>query len=294
LATRTERVGAERDKLRTTALGRTVIEWLLSRFEDMVAYDFTAAMEAQLDDVAKGTRHWQTILTETWDRYKDRYDEIMATPAAGAGAGAGAGASSGKVTSYGDGYKMVISKKGPLFVYEPPAGGPVRFASVPATLSITTATRADAEAAFATATAAREGENLGDLDGEPVLRRSGRFGPYVTWRGHTLNCKSSDTLGDLSERLLAKADPATAAAAVDRLVGGYRIRRGPYGLYMFKVSASSTTARKPTFVSIPEATPWATLTPETAEQVYKLGLATKKAGSTATKKKTAAATAEDD
>jgi DNA topoisomerase-1 len=282
VATRTERAGAERDKLRTTALGRTVIEWLLTTFEDMMTYDFTAAMETQLDEVAKGARPWQTLLTETWARYESRYDAIMAAPKAGgggggggggAGAGAGATTSSGRVAEFGDGYKMVISKKGPLFVYEPPGGGTARFASVPPTLSITTATRADAEAAFTAATAAREGESIGDLEGEPVLRRAGRFGPYVTWRGHSVNCKATDTLSDLSERLLAKADPATAAAAVDHLVGGYRIRRGPYGLYMFKVT---TGTRKPIFVGIPESTPWATLTPETAEQVYTLASATKK------------------
>lgn len=281
-ATRTERAGAERDKLRTTALGRTVIEWLLGQFDDMVAYDMTAAMEAQLDEIAKGTRHWQTLLTETWDRYKDRYDAIMTAPAAPATGGAsasggGSATSSSRVANFGDGYKMVISKKGPLFVLEQPdKTPPTRFAPVPPHLSITTATRADAEAAFAAATTAATGESLGDLDGEAVLRRTGKFGPYVTWRGHSLNCKAGDTLADLSERLLAKADPTAAAAAVDHLVGGYRIRRGPYGLYMFKVSAPGAT-KKPIFVGIPEATPWATLTPESAEQVYKMALATKKA-----------------
>lgn len=302
-ATRTEKAGAERDKLRTTALGRTVIEWLIGQFEDMLAYDFTATLESQLDEVAKGSRFWQTILTETWDRYKDRYDAIMASGAAGAtgvaGATGGGSAShstaeeaggerttrpkisptsNSRVAEFGDGYKMVISKKGPLFVLEQPSvTPPVRFASVPPHLSITTATRADAEAAFATATTPRTGETLGDLDGEPVLRRSGKFGPYVTWRGHSVNCKPTDTLAEVSERLLAKADPTAAAAAVDRLVGPYRIRRGPYGLYMFKVSAPGAT-KKPFFVSIPDSTPWATLTPESAEQVYKLASDAKKTG----------------
>jgi hypothetical protein len=303
-ATRTEKTGAERDKLRTTALGRTVVEWLLAQFEDMIAYDFTAGMESQLDEVAKGTRHWQSILTETWDRYKDRYDTIMAKPVAGrtsaptedergggeeeiggdrptgrpgaTGGGSAAAASNSHAAEYGDGYKMVISRtKGPLFVYEQP-GAPVRFASVPSHLSIKTATRADAEAAFAAATVAKVGESLGDLDGEAVLRRVGKYGPYVTWRGHSINCKATDTLAELSERLLAKADPTAAATAVDRLVGPYRIRRGPYGLYMFKITEPGST-KKPVFVSIPEATPWATLTPETAEQVYKMAMESKKA-----------------
>jgi DNA topoisomerase IA len=60
--TRTEKGGGEKDKLRVTALGRTVMEWLLSTFGDMLEYDFTASMEAQLDEVGKGSRPWATVL----------------------------------------------------------------------------------------------------------------------------------------------------------------------------------------------------------------------------------------
>jgi hypothetical protein len=43
---------------------------------------------------------------------------------------------------------------------------------------------------------------------------------------------------------------------------------------MFKTG----TKTKPTFVSVPEGTPYATLTPEGAEQLYKHCMETKKAG----------------
>lgn len=264
--TRTEKGGGEKDKLRTTALGRTVMEWLLSQFGDMLEYDFTASMEAQLDEVAKGSRPWATVLGETWDRYRDRYNTIMAAPKADA---TGATRSANKA-EFGDGYKMVISKKGPLFVLERD-GEKTRFASVPATVSIQTATRADAEAAFATATKATEGEDMGELDGAPVIRKNGKFGHYVTWNTVTLNCKDTDTLEELEPRLRAKV----SGDAVDHQVGSYRIKRGPYGLYMYKTGGPAN--RKPVFVSVPDGTPYQTLSPEGAEQLYKTCAAAKKA-----------------
>jgi DNA topoisomerase-1 len=264
LTERTEKVGGEKDKLRTTALGRTVIEWLLSNFGDMIEYDFTAAMETQLDEVAKGSRQWPTVLTETWTRYADRYAAVMTTPKQGGAEG------TGRKADFGDGYKMIISKKGPLFVLER-EGEKTRFANVPPTLSIATATREDAEAAFTAATQAVTGDLLGELDGQPIQRRTGRFGPYVTWGSITLNCTVEDTLETLGPKLQAKASGDT----VDHTVGAYKIKKGPYGLYMFRTG----TKTKPTFVSIPDTTSWSTLTPEGAEELYKHCAAAKKEAS---------------
>lgn len=277
--TRTEKAGGEKDKLRTTPLGRTVIEWLLANFGDMIEYDFTAAMEAQLDEVAKGSRQWDSVLKDTWARYADRYDAVMAAPKADAVPGSrDTPTRSANKADFGDGYKLVVSKKGPLFVLERD-GEKTRFATVPQHLSVQTATRADAEAAFAAATAAA-GEDIGELDGIAVIRKKGPYGTYAQWGTHRLTCKPEETLDNLEERLRAKATPA--ADTVDHTVGPYKIKRGPYGLYMFK---QTTGVKKPTFVSIPAETPWATLTPETAEQVYKLAMESKKAAAPVKKKK---------
>ena len=233
--TRQEKSGGEKDKLITTALGRTVIEWLISKFT-ILEYDFTASMEARLDEVAKGQRTWATVLDETWERYAEDYASIMDSPSGG-----------GSAKNLGDGYKLVVSKKGPLFVYE--SEGATRFATVPDTVSVQTATRADAEAAFA-ATA------VGDLEGEPVTIRKGPYGYYAAWRTFKVNCKPDESLEELTPRLLD---------TVDHTVGPYKIKRGPYGLYMYKTGGT----KKPTFVSLPDTTDWAHLTPEGAEQMYK-------------------------
>jgi DNA topoisomerase-1 len=265
--TRTEKVGGEKDKLRTTALGRSVIEWILREFGDMIDYDFTAAMEAQLDSVAKGTQPYEAILTDTWTRYRDRYVAIMGSPSASTG-GSGQRGGSRRI-EFGDGYKIVVGKKGLLFVHER-ENEKTRFAEVPGNLSLDTATRADAEAAFATPSTAGESDSIGELDGKPITIKNGKFGHYATWDSIRINCTAEDTLETLTPRLQAKASPDT----VNHNVGPYCIRRGPYGLYMFKRAES---AKKPLFVSVPDTTPWAALTVEGAEQLYKHMLDAKKA-----------------
>jgi DNA topoisomerase-1 len=275
---KTEKAGGEKDKLRTTPLGRTVIEWLLSQFGDILEYDFTAGMEAKLDAVASGSKPWSAVLQETWSQYAERYATIMtASPSPSSSAPSSASAEGGTTATgtprnsanksdFGDGYKMVVSKKGPLFVLEV-EGQKTRFANVPAHLSIQTATKEDAIAAFTSAVAATTGESLGDLEGSPVIRKRGPYGVYVTWSCTAgtinVNCKAEETLAEIGPRLLAKATPA--ADAVDHQIGPYKIKRGPYGLYMFKTG----TVKKPTFVSIPETTPWATMSVESADAVYK-------------------------
>jgi hypothetical protein len=226
--------------------------------------------------VAKGNQRFEAVLSDTWSRYRDRYNTIMGTPRSADASSDGSGAARGgaRRVEFGDGYKIVVGKKGLLFVLERD-GEKTRFAEVPNHLSLETATREDAEAAFASSAAtAATGESIGELDGKPITIRNGKFGHYATWNSIRINCSADDTLETLTPRLQAKASPD----AVNHEVGPFVIRRGPYGLYMFK---RASTTKKPTFVSIPDTTPWATLTPEGAEQLYKHFLDAKK---TATKK----------
>ena len=247
--TKTTMTGAEREKLRTTALGRTVIEWLLATFGDLCDYGFTAAMEASLDSVATGTATGPALLTSTWDLYRERYQTIMSGP----------GAPSSKCKEFGDGYKAIMSKKGPLFVLEK-EGAKTAFATLKAPLTIATATKEDAIAAFASASAsAGSGDELGELEGDPVIRKKGPYGHYVTWRTYRLTVKPEETLEAIGPKLLAAPD------AIDHTVGPFKIRKGAYGLYMFRTGSKG----KPTFVGIPDTTPYATLTVEGAEALYK-------------------------
>ena len=55
--------------------GRLVTAFLTSFFERYVAYDFTARLEEQLDDISGGRVAWKDLLQEFWQAFKAAVDE---------------------------------------------------------------------------------------------------------------------------------------------------------------------------------------------------------------------------
>ncbi len=57
-------------KLIPTSLGRIVTELLVAHFANIVDYDFTSALEQQLDDVATGEKQWVPLLHAFYEPFK--------------------------------------------------------------------------------------------------------------------------------------------------------------------------------------------------------------------------------
>ena len=222
-------VGAEKNKMRATALGRSVAEVLVRDYGDLFAYTFTAEMEGKLDAVAKGEVEWKTVLQSTWDMYKERYAAATAT----ATVSLGPGSLGPKQRLLAPGLKVIQSKKGPLYVRE----GATKedkavFAALGPGQTYETATAEQAEAAFAAKSegGGAKGELLGNVEGFDVWKKRGPYGAYAEWNGQRLSVKPDMTLEDIVAALKAKAE----IPAFSRVVGEYTIKRGPYGLYFYK------------------------------------------------------------
>lgn len=230
-STKSHKVGAEKNKIRATALGKTVSDFLNKEYSDLFNYDFTAAMEADLDKIAQGTKPWKQLLQTTWDTYKERYTAQTA---------GGSLRRADRERELGPGLKIVLSTKGPLFVREPPVGSPktvkASFAPVPPSVEFDSATVADLEKAFATVAELRAGELIGDLEGDEIRKKNGPYGWYVECKGARIPLRGEEDIEKIKERLKAKISFASAGAsgAYERVVGEFTIRRGPYGLYFYK------------------------------------------------------------
>jgi DNA topoisomerase-1 len=57
-------------KLLPTTLGRVVTDLLVEHFPRIVDYDFTSALEQQLDDIADGAKQWVPVLREFYDPFQ--------------------------------------------------------------------------------------------------------------------------------------------------------------------------------------------------------------------------------
>lgn len=70
-------VTVERNRFTPNESGRLVIAFLERFFERYVAYDYTAGLEEELDDISGGRAQWQQVLEAFWRDFKPKTAEVM-------------------------------------------------------------------------------------------------------------------------------------------------------------------------------------------------------------------------
>jgi topoisomerase IA-like protein len=119
---------------------------------------------------------------------------------------------------------------------------------------------------MASTTVANTGEQIGTWKDKPVIKKVGKFGPYVQVGDINLSITTEDTWATIQAKLEAKGEGGVLKATKE-----YEFRTGPYGPYMYK-----TALKKRIFVSVPKDTPIQHLSDAEAEALYKAGLDAKK------------------
>ena len=251
-------LGAEKQKLVPTDLGLQCLAFLETHFGHLFDYKFTSQMENRLDLVEKGQEPWKQVLRDTWASYKEKYTTMIKAPSK-------EGANP-KLKVFSGGLKAVMSKKGPLLLTEGATKETTVFHGWPAGVLFESMTEALALSFKSSAAKAAEGEVLGDWKGEPVIRRTGKFGPYVKVGSVTLSLSPQDTWETIQEKL-----GSAAPSGVLRIFKEYEIRTGPYGPYIYK-----TTLKTRVFASLPKDIKVDALTEADAATLYKAGLEAKK------------------
>src|SRR5690606_13113934 len=70
-------VRIEKNRFHAEDSGRLLTAFLERFFPRYVAYDFTAGMEEELDDVSGGRAEWKALLEAFWRDFKPKSDEVM-------------------------------------------------------------------------------------------------------------------------------------------------------------------------------------------------------------------------
>ena len=71
-----QKKGGEKDKLFPTDIGEIVNKFLLENFAEILDYKFTAHIENQLDEIAKGNIAWDKVVGETYELIKPKLEEM--------------------------------------------------------------------------------------------------------------------------------------------------------------------------------------------------------------------------
>jgi DNA topoisomerase-1 len=200
----TENVGAERNKLFPTDLGMVVTDFLKEHFDRVMDYGFTAKIEQEFDEIAKGRMAWNRMIDEFYHPFHERVEKTIETAARAKGErDLGIEPQTGKPVIARLGRFGPMAQIGSADEEEKP-----RFATLKPNQSIETITLEEALDLF------KLPLSLGVYEEKEVVINSGRYGPYVKWGEQFISIpKNEDPLSvdmDRAIELIAEKQKADA------------------------------------------------------------------------------------
>ena len=240
-----KKIGAEKNKLVPTDLGRSVLQFMMKHFNDLFDYKFTSEMEKKLDKIDD---NWKDIIKNMWESYKERYENLSENGANGPNA------SNGIKSRDFKGIKAIQSKKGPLLLIE--GLKDTKFLGWPEGVAFEDMTDEIALQFKETKETKETKEPIGEWNGQPIIKKEGKFGAYLQC-GDVSVTYQEETLEQTIERLDRKK--------TTKKFKDYVIRTGKYGPYIMKNSLKKC-------VSLPKGLDPNILTEKEVEVIYKAGL----------------------
>jgi len=170
---KSEITGAERNKLFPTDIGIMVNDFLVEHFEDIVDFNFTATVEKEFDDIARGLKDWTIMLKDFYGPFHTDVENTLETAErASHERELGTDAETGK--------KIIVrvGRFGPLVqIGSSEDEEKPRFASLRQGQMIETITLEEALELF------KLPKNIGTFEDKDMTVAIGRFGPYIRHDG---------------------------------------------------------------------------------------------------------------
>lgn len=223
----TENTGAERNKLFPTDLGLVVTDFLSEHFKKVMDYGFTAKIEEEFDDIARGKQIWHTMIDTFYHPFHSNVEHTLEHAERAKGEHhLGEDPESGKPVVARLGRYGPMVQIGTTEDEEKP-----RFARLRPHQSIETITFEEAMELF------KLPRKLGIFEGLDVVVNIGRFGPYAQHDGQFYSLKKEmdpytvdlDEVGPLIvEKRKAKAEKTIKVFEKEKI----QVLKGPYGPYL--------------------------------------------------------------
>ena len=170
IADKSEITGREKNKLSPTDIGIVVTHFLQDNFEQIMDYQFTATIENQFDNIAKGGLEWKKMLSDFYTPFHNGVEDTTENAERATGE-----RHLGEHPENGRKVIVRIGKFGPMVQIgdEKEDGEKPKFASLLESQSINSISLDEALDLF------KLPRILGEYEGKEVKVNIGRFGPYV-------------------------------------------------------------------------------------------------------------------
>ena len=223
----TEKFGGDKNKFVPTDIGIVVNDFLTTNFNEILDYGFTAKVEQDFDEIAKGEEKWKDVLKNFYSSFHPKIEDV------GENADRATGERLlGQDPKTGKNVYARIGRFGPMVqIGETDSDEKPIFASLMATQNIVTITLEEALELF------KVPFDLQDYEGKTITVGVGRFGPYVKWGEAFISLpKGENPLSVDYDRAVAiieekkKADAPVASYKGEPVTKGVG-RFGPYLKY---------------------------------------------------------------
>jgi len=248
--TRTEKTGADKGKLVPTDVAGVVTDFLVEHFKEVVDYEFTARVEEELDEVARGEQEWHEMVAEFYGPFHKDIEkaESLSRAQVARQRELGKDPKTGKPVSVRFGPYGPFVQLGTKDDEEKP-----RFASLRPGQKVETIGLGEALELL------KLPRRLGKTDeGEEIVASYGRFGPYVKYGSKYVSIKDQDPLEvtlDEAKRLIKEKQERDAKQEIlDFAEEGIKVRDGRYGPYVTdgKKNAKVPKGKDPAGLSLEE------------------------------------------
>ena len=167
---KSETTGKDRNKLSPTDIGIVVTDFLNQHFDRIMDYNFTAKVEAEFDEIAKGKIQWTDMMAEFYEPFHANVTNTLENSDRATGE-----RELGMHPVSGRKIIVRIGRYGPMVQIgdEKEDGEKAQFASLQNNQSIGSITLEEALALF------KLPRTLGEYNSEIVKANAGRFGPYI-------------------------------------------------------------------------------------------------------------------
>jgi DNA topoisomerase-1 len=229
--------GNEKNKLVIQQTGEIVSQFLDKNFQRLFNYEFTKEMENDLDSVAKGNAVWYEVCAKCLDQINYLIDQLKEN-----------GEKKLEIR-IDDAHTYTIGKFGPVIKCLEEDGKSVSFKSVKKDIDMKKLEAGEYRLEdIVEVSKEQKSHILGQYEGEDVILKNGKFGPYVIWGK---NNKSLKSFGNRPIENISFEDIVKLLEKEGNILRevspNISIRNGKYGAYIFYKTAKM---KKPQFYQL--------------------------------------------